>query len=128
MCVRLKKMKRDFDLIRRILFIIEASEQDPIEWVEINIEGKSPTEIAYHIWLLVDAGLIEGTDCSSGEGLDWKAQALTWEGHEFLQSIKSDNIWNKAKEKILKPSVSWTFGILTEYLKQEIKKQIGIES
>jgi len=119
-------MKRDLDLIRQILFSIESSQTDPLEWVNICVDGRSEKEISYHIWLLVDAGLIEGIDCSTMDGFEWKAKRLTWDGHEFLQSIKNDNIWNKAKENVLKPSASWTFGILKEFLKHEIMTQIGI--
>jgi hypothetical protein len=51
---------------------------------------------------------------------------ITWAGHEFLQSIKDDTLWKKAKEDVLKPTASWTFAILAEWLKQEMKTKMGI--
>ncbi len=119
-------MKRDIDLVRKILFAVEECDRDPLEWVPLSFGGHDEKTIAYHVWLLIDAGLIEGTNCSSLNGFCWQAKRLTWAGHEFLQSIRDDTIWNKAKEKVLKPTASWTFGILIEWLKQEIKEKIGI--
>ena len=116
-------MKRDTDLVRKILFAVEECDQDQRECVPLGFDGHDKKTVAYHVWLLMDAGLIEGL---SKPGFCWQAQRLTWAGHEFLQSIRDDTIWNKAKEKVLKPTASWTFGILMEWLKQEIKEKIGI--
>ena len=54
-------------------------------------------------------------------------ERLTWEGHDFADSIADDTLWKKAKEKVIKPSASWTFAILGEYLKFEIKHRLGID-
>lgn len=114
------------DLIRKILFAVEESDRDPLKWVPLRFNGYDDKTISYHVWLLIDAGLIEGTDLSSSNGFSYQAKHLTWAGHEFLQSIRDDTVWIKAKEKVLQPMASWTFGILMEWLKQEIKQKVGI--
>ena len=96
-------MQRDMDLIRKILFVIEGKYVDT--WLpgsDVQIDGYDMKTIAYHCALLHDAGLI----------YDYKAQyardglcffgvgRLTWEGHELLDKIKSDTVWNKTKETI----------------------------
>lgn len=86
------------DLIRKILLEIEKSD-DIINPKEINIEGFTRQEISYHIELLHDAGFIEGIDLNSKDGYLWFAKKLTWEGHEFLDAIKNENVWNKIKQK-----------------------------
>jgi hypothetical protein len=48
-------MKRDMDLIRKI--VLWAEEQPPGPLHDIKIEGHSTGEVAYHCYLLVDAGL-----------------------------------------------------------------------
>ena len=39
-------------------------------------------------------------------------------GNQSLFHAKS--LWRKAKDNVLKPAGSWTFGVLLEYLKSEI--------
>ena len=114
------------DLIRNILLQIEVSDRDPSYGVPIKADGYDDKTISYHVWLLINAGLVQGDDCSSADGFNWQPTRLTWNGQEFLQAIKDDTLWNKAKEKILKPTASWTFSVLMEWLKQEIKAKIGI--
>jgi hypothetical protein len=116
-------MKRDMDLIRQILNNAEAR----------NFEDGEPpepchaqtVEEAYQIVLMNDAGLVQA-DCVSEAGTPVSAVIfrLTWAGHDFLDAARNDTIWNKAKETILKPGVSWTFSILTEWLKQEAHNKI----
>ena len=50
---------------------------------------------------------------------------MTWQGHEFLDSARSDSVWHTAKEKMLKPGISWTFGLLSEALKALAKQQLA---
>lgn len=93
-------MKRDMDLIRTIL--LELEEADPTQgWYEITIPGRSEVEIAYHVRLMDEAGLIDAQDLSSNSGLVWKAKRLTYDGHEFLDAARNDTLWNKAKDKVL---------------------------
>lgn len=46
---------------------------------------------------------------------------LTWDGCEFADAIASDTIWSRAKEKVIAPGLSFTFDLLKEWLKAEIK-------
>ncbi len=49
---------------------------------------------------------------------------LTMSGHDFVDAIKDETIWNKAKDHFFKPAVSWTLNILLEYMKEEIRRQV----
>ena len=40
------------------------------------------------------------------------AANLTWEGHEFLDIARNDNVWKSASEKITKKLVSISFDML----------------
>lgn len=116
-------MKRDFDLIRRILADIE------------NVPaGKSLDKITYpeydqpiiyeHINILEEAGLIKA---KKGPGIaKVHITGLTWAGHDFLNSAKDDSIWQKAKDTVLKPATSITFGLLLEWLKIEAKQKLKL--
>jgi hypothetical protein len=91
-------MKRDMDLIRKIMLEIEQN-ADPMAWVKIDIPDHSATEVSYHIKLLYEQGLVEANDCSDLGGISWKAKNLTYEGHDFLDAARSDTVWNKAKRE-----------------------------
>lgn len=116
------EMKRDMDLIRKQLLALESG-RDPLK-----IEGYSESALLYHVYLLDDAGFVHAAMARGGQGEVVAAHVMeiTWAGQEFLQSIKDDTLWNKAKDKVLKPSASWTFAVLMEWLKQEIKAKVGI--
>lgn len=121
-------MNRDLDLARLILQKIEKCE-DPWGLQEKpEIDGYNSNQVAYHIKLLHEAGLIEAHDISSmgPDGFDWMPGNLTWHGHEFLDATKDNSIWNKAKEFLVKPGVSITFDILLAWLKMEAKEKIGL--
>ena len=90
-------MKRDMDLVREILLQLENSNAQPLGPAEIAIEGRTNTEVSYHIELLHEAGLLEARNWSSHSGHDWRAIRLTWWGHEFLDAARSDTIWREAK-------------------------------
>lgn len=90
-------MKRDMDLVRKIL--IEMEEWPPYPGNRrIEIEGYTDEQITHHIGLMTQAGLIHALNASSFDGEAWLPQSITWEGHEFLDAARSDSVWNKAKD------------------------------
>lgn len=94
-------MKRDMELIRKILFAIEEKYVD-VAIYDLEIDGYDLKTVAYHCSILKDAGLISDYGASYGgdELLDFGVGAITWEGHDFLDKIRNDTIWNKTKETI----------------------------
>jgi hypothetical protein len=111
-------MKRDMDIVRNLLVRSEAasgsvSVNDPIE--------------TYHVRIMMDAGLIEGRiseEITADAAHHSFIHNLTWTGHDFIDSARNDTVWRTAKEKILKPGVSWTFDLLKEALKALAKEQL----
>ncbi len=90
-------MKRDWDTIRRILLAIEQLPGEDSQLSSDQIPGLLPDEAAYHMRLLREAGLIEG-GCRQATGPAWcYARALTWNGHELLDSIRADTAWQRIK-------------------------------
>jgi len=95
-------MKRDMELVRKILFKIE--ENGPFEKCSVEIEGYDMQEIAYHCEMLYDEGLIKdyyGVTLDNFDGVvKFWVQDLTWEGQDFIETIRQDTIWNKTKTTI----------------------------
>ena len=94
-------MKRDMDLVRKILLEIEKHPYTG-GWIDVHLEEYTSEEVVYHLKLLAEAALIEAHDVSSHSGMDLRPVRLTWEGHEFLDAARDDTRWNKAKETITK--------------------------
>lgn len=115
-------MKRDIDLIRMLLLTTEENERQP------GLADYDNRTIAGHIALMLDAGLIEGhvADDERGEPMGGIITRLTWAGHDFLDASRDPTVWEKAKEKVLRPGVSWTVSLLVEILKDEAKRRLGL--
>lgn len=104
-------MKRDFDLIREILITLENEPNSRADLFARHFPEWESDAVNYHIWLLLQSGLIIGScnhDYPKGNFM-CNAICLTWQGHEFLASIRNDNTWHKIrmvlKEKSLELSL-----------------------
>ena len=114
------RVKRDMDLIRRIAL---ATEELPPGEALSKLDGVEEELFAVHAQWMQEAGLITAA-LRPGDGskpadfaLVWR---LTWAGCEFAEAVRSDTLWKKAKENVMKPSMSFTFDVLKEWLKTEI--------
>jgi len=109
--MRDKIMKRDWDIIRDILLKLEAKD----EVVTLNdFSEEKAREYSYHVELLIEAKLLRG-EMDSAIGLnisDFSIESLTWEGHDFLDAIKSDTVWVKIKSVLAKQGLGMTFEIV----------------
>lgn len=120
-------MKRDMSLARNIL--LWAIEQ-PHGYVSGNpeIPGHTEEEVAYHVYLLHQAGLVEA---AVRNVLDLKSPyailtSVTWSGHDFSDAARDEVIWRKATTTVLKEGASFTFDLLKQWLKIEAQKRLGI--
>ena len=114
-------MKRDMDLIRRILLTAEAL---PYEDDFQRLEGVEEEQFITHALWLKQAGLIEAVGMA-GSGSDAKfaiVTGLTWSGTEFVSAMQDDTLWAKAKEKFMKPGISFTLAIVQAWLVDKITK------
>jgi hypothetical protein len=120
-------MKRDMDLVRKIVF---ALEEHPSGFAPnpLKIDGYTDEQIGYHVHIMAQAGLIDALDGTTAESLSQEAfaQSLRWAGHEFAAAARSDTIWAKAKKQIKEKAGSVTIEVMTEYLKHLGKEALGI--
>ncbi len=99
-------MKRDWDVIRAVLIEVEAL--TPGTYEAIQYDDEDPTKAA-HAMLLWRAGFIQGVDASSSDGDSIIAQALTWEGHDLLETIRSQAVWERIKTTARDKGIELTF-------------------
>ena len=123
-----ENMKRDFDLVRKLLIYFE--EKPGPEHVEVPpIDGYDELTIKYHLVLLHDADLLrcEPVKSSSGDRVIYVLPFdLTWDGHEFLSKIRDDGLWRKTKDTILSKGCQLTFSTITTVAATLMKKAIGL--
>lgn len=119
-------MKRDWDLVRRILFEIEERE-DALGpgWINLEMEGHSDEKVSYHIMLLDEAGLIDAQNLTSSSAFEWQPKRLTWNGHEFLEAARDDTRWERAKKLVREKTGSLTFTALQQVLLEGIKRSLS---
>lgn len=113
-------MKRNWDTIRELLSKVEECTL-PTEMVRLaDFPEEKAAEISYHMALLIDAGLVKGqmVQTIGPDVKDFFAQKLTWTGHEFLDSIRSDTVWQKTKKVFQEKGLEMTFELVKEGAKQ----------
>jgi DNA-binding transcriptional ArsR family regulator len=96
-----------------------------------RVNGADQSTIEIHLKLLIEAGLI---DANQKQGIStvggWYVRRLTWDGHEFLDTIRDPEIWRKTKEGA-SAAGSWSIGAIKEIgtalLKAKVQSVLGIE-
>lgn len=118
-------MKRDIDLIRKILLEVEKKDS-PTGWATIHFDGYSSEEVSYHVRLLAEAGYLEAINLTSKSRFDWHPVNLTWSGHEFLDAARDSTLWNKAKKHLVSKVPSVSFDVLKTLLVSYAKEALGL--
>jgi hypothetical protein len=121
-------VKRDMDFVRELLLRVESDpELDGYHWKTFNTSDFSPRsneEVAYHVDLLIDAGLLVGSDPTM-DAESTPISRLTWDGHEFADNIKDMSIWKRVKARIDGlPGVA--VKVIAAVAESEIKKHLGL--
>lgn len=122
-------MRRNLDLVRSLLLCFEAMDLHPSRVLFIR-GGADPRfkeiqatadEIDYHVALMEERELIDipTKTMDGGFGL----RKLTWEGHDFLDSVRDDEVWRKTRRGA-EDAGAWTFDLIKDLAKGFVKKQI----
>jgi len=121
-------MKRNMDLIRELLLKLEGMPIAPGAVMhlrsyddEMKMSGYEDAEVEYHLNLIVEAGLIDTGGLRAMEGIGFRA--LTWAGHDFVDSIRNPEVWAKTKQGALAAG-GFTMDLLKDLAKGLLKKLI----
>ena len=108
-------MKRDFDLIRKLLFWFEEKPGPEVVSVPA-IDGYDELTVKYHLLLLAQAGFLDNEPELTAQGRIVQVHPfnLTWQGHEFLDAIREDKVWNKIKSKASSLGASLSYELIKE--------------
>lgn len=117
-------MKRDLDLVRAILLDVEAR-GTPLDLIDPEIDGYNELEISYHVMLLEDAGLIRAMDRTAIGIFRWSAGALTWRGHELVEYLRDDALWETAKRDVIAGAGGGLpFDVMQDRLRELISRRL----
>ena len=124
-------MKRDMDLVREILTSIEDSQVAIPGWdPQTLVVGalKPEAEVGYHVGLLQDAGYVTAIETTSmgRNHRTFLGVKMTWEGHEFLDAVRSDTVWAAVKQKAAEQGGSLPLEIVKMLANALLKKHLGL--
>lgn len=130
-------MRLQMDLVRDLLLYIEENAKRPVDDLEdISLPNWREDDIAYHVVLLEEAGLVAATintipdsdDPSLVEVL-YSVRRLTFNGHEFLNTVREPEQWGIVKEGAKKAG-AYTLGAIARiaeaYVSMKINSVLGI--
>src|SRR5919112_3589579 len=102
-------MKRDLDLVRQLLLKIEALPAGPPAQYPTS-EIEDPVLLA-HFELVLASGLVNGkiSRSQSSRGDVISISGLTWEGHEWVEMVRSQSVWNETKSMLLESGGALTY-------------------
>lgn len=132
-------MRRDMDLVRQLLMEIEDGKRsfDTTSARHAEILGlpgddrpgqEEAAKLAHHLDLLEQRGLIEIQAKSLGGVILIKG--LTWDGHEFLATVRDVEVWKQTKDLAKKggtEALSAMWDIAKAVGKEQLKRRTGLE-
>ena len=118
-------MKRDMDLVRSILLEVEKADSHNKPF-KLKVEECSSDQVAHHLLLLKDAGLLEVEESSNWNENYVLPIRLTWSGTEFLDAARDDTRWNRAKEIVQEKGGGLMIDILKGVLTQLARQAAGL--
>lgn len=120
-------MKRNMELVRKLAL---ALEDDPSGFAPKNlqIDGYNKEEIGYHLYIMMEAGLIRGADVTTLGSNSPEAIAinLSWAGHEFADAARDPDRWQIAMQLAKEKAGSVTLDILIKLLTSLMSSALGI--
>ena len=126
-------MRRDMSLVRALLlYLEERSSFGMIE--EVEIPSYSRIAIQHHLRLLADGGLItfeaERSTTNPQRIVRVYPFGLTWAGHEFLETIRDPEIWQRTREgaeRVGGFSLDLARALAKGFLRKKVEDLTGIQ-
>jgi hypothetical protein len=121
-------MERDMDLCRTILLELEKVPYTGSYIRNLPVGNHPPEDVSYHIKLLMDAGLIEGTEHRdiSLHYVNWLPVRITYAGHEFLETARKNTTWESCKRTMVEKTGGVSLDVLKELLKLAARSAVGL--
>ena len=114
-------MKRDMELVRKILLKLEEA-PDSNAICNLSIDGYTLDEVAYHCQLIEEKGLARNYTELRGDGklVSFGIGTLTDDGHDLINKIRNETVWEKVKTFIVKKGLKFTLDVIIQVAPQVI--------
>lgn len=120
-------MKRDLDLIRELLVQFEELPLNSfLNASKIELPGWGSDQIIYHCILMDEAGLIVGKDASHMQGKHILVVRLTAAGHDYLDAVRDNTVWNKVKKQAADQGLSISIDMAKALAMMTIRQMFGV--
>lgn len=124
-------MKLNHDCVRDLLLTIEEKVKSQPVYIGLLANNTllhvyEITDLIYTSERLSEAGLINIKIFQTLDGeKNILVKSITWNGHQFLDNIRDNNVWSKTKKTVSALS-SVSLSILVDIAKKIVEKSIGI--
>lgn len=125
-------MQLNHECVRDLLLYVEdhANYRSKLSADSIKLEKYSLEEIVYTVEKLSEAEYLNVTciNRAGGQLPGFIIQSITFDGHEFLDNIRDDNVWIELKKQLSKfssSSLSIMSSVATRVLSSMIKSHLG---
>lgn len=122
-------MKRDMELIRKIILQIEDSPSPSGRKFE-GFEAYTAQQFGYHCYLIVDDGLATGTSVATlgNPGPNYLINHLTSKGHDFAEAARTEFIWGAAMKEVEdKGLVGAGLDVIRKILDKKLRKHLDLD-
>lgn len=95
-------MKRDLDLVRSILMYVENA-ADEVDADDMATERWPIETVAYHVRLMAHHGLLDVSRDArdmNGSTIELTVAGITWDGQDYLDSIREPKVWERVKRTL----------------------------
>jgi hypothetical protein len=119
-------MKRDLDLVRQLMLQIEALPAGPPAQYRAG-EVEDPV-LLKHLEMLIAAGLVSGKISQShgSRGDVISISGLTWDGHEWVELVRSQAVWNEIKATLMERAGAVTFELTRAVAQRILLARVGL--
>ena len=123
-------MRRNPELVRKLMLAIEETSQPLTD--QAQIDGYPRDEVAYHMRLIIEAGLAQGSVMEDHSGRNTTVPRnvvivrMTNAGHDFIDSVRGDTVWNAVTEKVKTLGGSFTLNVLQQLALRVLMAHAGL--
>lgn len=117
-------MKRDWDVVRGILIALEQN--STVKAIE-SLPDVDNEIFVYHMTILCDGEFVHGKWGHRNGKPYASALRLTWSGHELLDKMRDEKLWERIKKAVEEKSLSMSFEVIGLIAKQIAKNKLGVD-
>ncbi len=119
-------MKRDLDLVRKIMLALEAYDHGYAP-EGFTIAGYDDEVIGHHVWLMAQGGLLTALTSPGEASPIAEPGSITWVGHEWLAVVRNERVWVTVRTEMKDRGLTLSFALMQELAIKIAKSFAGLD-